>query len=96
MSPAARKQWDEGTLWLVRIVASGAFAVIGYCGVVGVNSFLEVKTNVEILLQQNNGYLEWKVNTDRRVNNIETVVNSHAVDIQNNKIDIREIQIKIK
>ncbi len=83
MSPSAKTSWEQWTTWIMRI----SLAIIASCAAIGTNAFLKVQSNVDLILQDNNGMMQWKKDTERRVDRLENVVDRHAEAI--NKINVR-------
>lgn len=59
MSPQAKIKIDDWTKWITR-----AF-IIGSC-TIGTNAFLKVQADVDILLRQQTGWIEWRIAHERR------------------------------
>lgn len=69
MSPQVKLRIDDWTKWLTRVALIGAATII-------TNSFIGMRADVDILLQQQTGWQEWRIGHERRTDTEE-------VNIQN-------------
>jgi len=91
-----KTQMDALIKNMLRVMFTVFGFVCSYFIYYATDSFIQVRNDQEIIKQQLSGFQQKIIDNDKQTDRIENVVNSHAVDIQVIKIDMREIQTTLR